>query len=109
MEEFDKALEEVISYIQNTKEYQTCITLKEQMNDNEEILNLIENIKKLQKKYINHNYDSSIKEELDCLEEKLNNIPIYHIYSSNLEKVNEKIETVKSTLNDYFSNLLNNK
>jgi cell fate (sporulation/competence/biofilm development) regulator YmcA (YheA/YmcA/DUF963 family) len=109
MEEFDKVLEEVISYIQNSKEYQTCISLKEQMKDNEELIELIDQIKKLQKKYINSNYDSSIKKELDSLEEKLNNIPIYHIYSCNLEKVNEMIDTVKITLNNYFSNLLNNK
>jgi len=109
MEEFNKSLEEVISYIQNSNEYQTCISLKEQMNDNEEIKELVNQIKILQKKYIRSDYDSTLKEELNQLEEKLNNIPVYHIYSSHLERVNEMIDTVKESLNQYFQELLNKK
>ena len=102
MEEFNKALEEVVSCIQNSSDYEMCISLKKQMNDNEELMNLIENIKKLQKKYIRSNYDNSIKKELDQLEEELNKILVYYIYSEHLEKVNEMIEFVKNCLNDYF-------
>ena len=109
MEEVYKCLDEVILSIQNTKEYQRCISLKEQMNDNPEILSLVEEVKNCQKKYIRSGYDSKIKEELDELENKLNSIPVYAVYLENLMKVNEMIEYVKEHLNDYFDTLFQKK
>ena len=64
-------------------------------------------IKNLQKKYIRSGYDSSIKSELDKLNEELFNIPIYKIYLDNLEVVNQKLDYVKDSLNDYFYKLFN--
>lgn len=101
-------LDEVVSVIKNSKEYKTCIDLKKQMDDNEDINSLVKKIKILQKKYIRTN-DKDIKSELDSLEKELNEIPIYHIYMDNLEKVNEMINYVKDELNDYFDLLLNEK
>ena len=75
------------------------------MDKNEEICRLVSDIKKLQKKYVKSNYDDSIKEELDKLESKLNDIPIYVEYNNYLEKVNEMIDFVKDELNDYFTEL----
>ena len=63
--------------------------------------------KNLQKKYIRSGYDSSIKSELDKLNEELFNIPIYKIYLDNLEVVNQKLDYVKDSLNDYFYKLFN--
>ena len=101
-------LNEIVEYIKNTKEYKTCIDLKIQMDDNEDINSLVKKIKILQKKYIRTN-DKDIKNELDSLEKELNEIPIYHIYMENLEKVNEMINYVKDELNNYFDLLLNEK
>lgn len=109
MEEYYKSLEEVISCISNSKEYKKCIELKEQMSNNSNITDLVKKIKDTQKKYIKSNYDSKIKNELDSLNKQLEEIPIYSIYSQNLEVVNEKIEYVKGYLNDYFNKLLNDK
>jgi len=77
-------LDEVVNTIKNSKEYKTCIELKSKMDSNEDINSLVKEIKKLQKKYINTN-DSNIKMKLDELENRLNEIPIYHIYLDNLE------------------------
>ena len=77
-------LDEVVNTIKNSKEYKTVIELKEKMNSNEDINSLVKKIKILQKKYIRTN-DKNIKLELDSLEKKLNEIPIYHIYMENLE------------------------
>ena len=109
MENVYKALENVIDCIKNSSDYQTCIALKEQMNQNDEIKEIVSRIKTLQKKYVQHYDDSSISEELDTLEKRLLEIPIYSIYSNHLEKVNERIEYLKDTLNDYFYQLLNEK
>ena len=107
MEEVFKRLDEVISCIQNTKEYQMCISLKKKMNENKEIVDLVEKVKVCQKKYIRSGYDSKIKKELEDLEECLNQIPIYAIYLENLSRVNKMIEYVKDSLNDYFDQLFN--
>ena len=108
MEELNNSLDEVIDYIKNTKEYKMCITLKEQMSDNEKLNNIIKRIKSLQKQYIRTN-DSKIKDELTLLEKELNEIPVYVIYNQNLDRVNEMINYVKERLNSYFDQLLNNK
>lgn len=109
MEDVYKALDEVIDCIQNTNEYQRCISLKEQMSQNEELVSLVEDVKKRQKQYIRSGYDSTIKKELEELEKKLNEIPIYTIYLENLSKVNEMIDYVRDSLNDYFYQLFNKK
>lgn len=102
----NEALNEVINTIINSDDYKKCIELKNTMSSNEELVSLIEKIKKLQKKYVNTN-DQEILVELEKLEEELNNIPIYVIYMQHLEKVNEKIEFVKDELNNYFYEVLN--
>lgn len=109
MEEVYKELDKVISCIMDSYEYKMCITLQDKMKDNDEISDLIEKVKDTQKKYIRSNYSDKIKKELDNYQERLENIPIYQIYLSNLKVVNEKIEIVKDILNDYFYNLLNEK
>ena len=68
---------------------------------------LIDYIKNLQKKYIKSNYDSDIKLELDKLNDELNNIPLYITYSENLEKVNQMISYVNDELTDYFYKIFN--
>ena len=108
MEELNNSLDEVINTIKDSKEYKTCIELKERMDNNSEIKNLVKEIKIKQKKYIKSN-DSNILNELKELENKLNEIPIYHVYLDNLEVVNNMINYVKDELNDYFYNLLNKK
>ena len=50
-----------------------------------------------------------IKKELDECEAKLNEIPIYNIYLEKLNQVNDMIDYVKDSLNNYFDQLLNKK
>lgn len=107
MENVYNALEKVISCIVESKDYKICISLKNQMSQNEEISTLIQTIKDTQKKYIRSNYDLKVKEELDTYEETLKNIPVYHIYNDSLERVNQMIDYVKESLNHYFEMLLN--
>lgn len=103
----NNALNDLVDYIKNSNEYKTCLELKDKMKDNDEVVALVKQVKLLQKKYIRSNYDKDIKKELDIINEKLNNIPIYVIYKQNLEKVNNMINVVKDELNNYFDKLLN--
>ena len=105
MENVSNRLEEVVSYIKNTEEYQRCMEIKTKMDSNQDIHHLVNEVKKYQKKYVQSNYDSSIKEKLDSLNQQLEEIPIYHSYIEELEKVNEMINYVRDSLNDYFTEL----
>ena len=107
VKQLNKALEEVITCITDSNDYKECIRLKSLMDKNNEIKELVEKIKELQKKYIRSGYDDSIKEELDSLEEKLYSIPIYFTYKRHLDEVNRMINYVKDEMNDYFYKLLN--
>lgn len=100
-------LQEVIVCITESEDYKKCISLKEKMSANHELIDLINDIKTLQKKYIKSSYSSEIKEKLDNLAEKINQIPIYVTYIKHLEKVNMMISLVKDELNQYFYKLLN--
>lgn len=101
----NKAVEEVISVIQKSDDYQKCLELKEKMKQNKELMQLIENIKEAQKRYIKNG--SQDKKEIQVLEEKLSNYPIYVLYQQHLEKVNSMISYVQDDLNEFFTQLLN--
>ncbi len=101
----NKAVEEVISVIQKSDDYQKCLELKEKMRQNKELMQLIENIKEAQKRYIKNG--SQDKKEIQVLEEKLSNYPIYVLYQQHLEKINSMISYVQDDLNEFFTQLLN--
>lgn len=109
MENLYKKLDDVILCIKESNEYKNVIDIKKKMDSNKELKKKINDIKLLQKKYVKSNYDSSVKKDLDKLNDELLEVPIYRIYLDNLSVVNEKIEYVKDSLNDYFYDLFNKK
>ena len=107
MENVNQAIDEIVNYIKSSSEYKNIISIKSQMCMNDELNSLISSIKKIKKKYVRSGYDFKYKEELDKLNEQLNEFPIYFIYQNNLEVINQKINYIKDTLNDYFYHLFN--
>lgn len=103
-----KAVSEVVSAITDSPEFKECIRLKEKMDKNSEIKELVETVKKLQKKYI-RTQDEAVKVELDKVQERLDSIPLYDSYQKKLAEVNRKIEFIKDELNNYFYNVVNKK
>ncbi len=104
--QLNKKLTDVIDTIINSRDYKACLEIKKKMGENEEVVNLVEKIKKLQKRYVNTN-DLKLLQELEKLENRLNDIPIYVVYMQHLEKVNQMINFVKDELNNYFYEVLN--
>ena len=109
VKQLNRALNDVVDYIKDSNEYKTCLDLKKKMSANEEVNALVRQVKILQQKCIKSNYNKEIKKELDEINKRLDDIPIYVIYKQNLEKVNNMINTVKDELNNYFDDLLNKK
>lgn len=102
-----QSIDDLINTIVNSKEYKICTELKEKMSTNKEILQLINDIKILQKKYIKSNYNEEFEQKLKEKGERLNEIPIYLLYNENLKAVNDMISIVNDGLNEYFSSKLN--
>ena len=84
------SIDELVNYIINTKEYKDCIKYKKEMENDKDILDKVNSIKKLQKEFVRSN-NSDIKDKLDLLEEELNNNDLYTKYNQNLEVVNQMI------------------
>jgi len=94
----------IIDYIKNTFEYKRVIELKEEINNNKDLMNKINEVRLMQQEYVKKNIE---KKELNKKIKELNNIPIYNEYNRNLEIVNEKLDYIKEYLNDYFNEVLN--
>lgn len=104
VKQLNNAIDDVISVIVNSKDYQQCLQLKDKMKKNQELMKLIEDLKKAQKEYVKSGIG---KEKIDSLEEELYQFPIYVVYMEHLEKVNDMLSYVEEDLNDYFYQLMN--
>ena len=107
MENVYKQLDRVINTIKDSDDYKKCIEIKNKMNNNTELDDMIERVKKLQKKIVNNPDSIDLENEYNELNNKLNDIPIYHEYLYYLDRVNEMIIYVKDSLNDYFVEIIN--
>ena len=101
----NKKLEEVIAVIMDSNDYKECVSLKEKMLKNKELMSLINTLKEKQKEYIKSGCCN--KETLEYLETQIYDIPLYSIYMEHLKNVNKMISYVQDDLNDYFYHLFN--
>ena len=98
------SIDDLVKYIINTNEYKNCIKYKKEMENDKDILDKVNSIKKLQKEFVNTN-NSDIKDKLDLLEKELNNNDLYTKYNQNLEIVNQMISYVKLIQNNSILNV----
>ena len=97
-------IDDIIDYICGRDEYKKCLDLKKKMDKNTKITTLIKEIKTLQKQSVREGKKNN---KLKDLEKELNSIPIYVDYNNNLKVVNEMLNYVNTSLNDYFYKKLN--
>ena len=102
----NKALDAVILSITESDDFIDCIRIKEKMDNNNEIKELVDLIKVLQKKYVK-TMDDNVKRQLNDVQMQLDNIPLYDSYQKKLSEVNKKIDIIKDELNDYFYKVVN--
>ena len=99
-------LSSIISEIKESSEYKKVILLKEKIEKDKKLVKLINDIKVLQKKYVNNMNDSQIKAELDIMNDNLNKNSQFVEYNYYLDIVNKKIDLVRDKINDYFSDIV---
>ncbi len=104
----EKELNNIINFIKESPSCKNSILLKAKLDTNDEVIDKVNKIKKLQKEYVKSNFlNKEIKEEIDSLNEKLLEIPLYNEYIKNLNVVNKDILLVQDSLNKYFEELFN--
>ena len=102
----DNGVNELFEAINNSKEYQDYLKIKEVLEKDENIISLIEEIKVLQQESVNleFNGDPKYKEIDKVIEEKatiLNNNPVYQEYLNKIEEFNDVLTTSSKMLENY--------
>ena len=97
-------VDEIISFITKTEEYQKYLLLKDKLEHNERIITLIRKVKVLQKDVVHH---LDKKNELNEILKELNNEPLYREYNNTLDEVNNYYNIVENRINKYFNDIMN--
>jgi len=104
-------IEEIVDIIKNSDEYKKYIEISLKMKNNKEIMNLIDEVKSLQKKAVKEesfgNNISSIEEEINKKIKQLEGYPIYLEYTYLQEDLDKSISLVKTTIENYINNITN--
>lgn len=97
-------VDEIINLIKNSDDYQKYLLLQKKMNNNKNLINLINEVKSLQKDIVHgKDKESELKEKMNLLD----NDPLYREYNNTLSEINNKFAIVENTLNNYFDKKLN--
>ena len=97
-------VDEIISLIENSDDYQKYLFLKEQIDKNKEVKKLINEVKILQKDVVHHlKKENELKKKMD----ELNNHPLYREYNNTLLEINNVYAIIENSLNKYFQDKLN--
>ena len=102
-----KKIDELISLIKKTDDYQRYLFLKEEMKKNDTLMGLIIQIKKEEqiriKKEYNHEDITENNEIVDKLNNELLGYPIYQEYLYLQEDINNELQNIRKILEDSFN------
>lgn len=102
--EISKKIDEIINEIENSKEYQKYLILKDKISKDKELTSLINKVRIAQKDYVHHLIK---KDELDDFTHELNDYPLYREYMNTLSEINNTYGIIELSLNNYFQSKLN--
>ena len=105
MNNIKKEVDKLFDDFEKSKLYQDYLSIKIQMNNNEEIIDIIEEIKRLQK-IIANTKDLSIENKLEELNKRLESYPIYQDYIEIIDKINNELYIISSQFDRYFNEIL---
>ena len=104
----ESSIEELFNSINNSNEYKEYKLIVDTLESNKEVIDLIEEIKKLQKEAVKleYKYDDKYLEVDKIIKEKeeiLNNNKDYQEYLSKLKKFNNTLLASSSLIEDYVT------
>lgn len=85
--------------------YKDYISAKEKLENNKEIMDIINEIKRLQKIATN-NKDEVVEQKIKELYDELNSYPLYQSYLVLKDEINEELFMVKDQFEKYFNEIL---
>ena len=94
----------MINEIETSELYQKYLSLKEKINGNKELMELINKVRIMQKDVLHKVED---KDKLDLLVNELNNHPLYREYNNTIYEINNIYGIIESNLNNYFDKIIN--
>ena len=103
--------DELVEYIKNSKTFKKYQELKEQVKENTKIMNLINEVKTLQKKAVKKEYNkedvADINNQISNKLKELDSYPIYKEMTYLEEDLNNLFVTIKDMLDIYISKQIN--
>lgn len=106
-EEIILKVKELTNKIKEDKLYQDYMKLRQELKKDENITQTIEEIKRLQRKYVKTNYqDKEVLEKINNLTNELEKIPLYAIYQQKEEELNNNLVFINEGLKDTFSSIV---
>ena len=105
MNKIKKDIDKLFSELKEKEVYKNYVSVKKQLEDNKEISNIINEIRRLQK-IVTNNEDDNIEIDLKKLYDKLNSYPIYQSYIAIKEELEEELFNIKEPLEKYFNDIL---
>lgn len=105
MDSINKKIDDLFNNLEESKLYNDYLKIKKQLEQDNEIMNLIEEIKRYQKILAN-NDDKSVENKLKELKLKLESYPIYQSYLNIKEDLENELFEIKDTFEKYFKDIL---
>ena len=97
-------IDEINKEIETSEIYQKYLSLKEQIENNKELVELINKVRVTQKDVV---HQKKKEKELQELVDELNNHPLYREYNNTLYEINNIYGIIESSLNNYFERIIN--
>lgn len=107
----ENGISELFNSIESSSEYQEYLKIKTILESDQNVLNLVEEIKKLQQKstILEYNNDPKYLEldkEIEQKVKKLNEMPIYNKYLQAMEEFNQTLKMSSSLISNYVDNII---
>lgn len=102
--EIETKIDEIINEIKSSDLYKKYLLLKDKINSNKELMELINKVKVMQKDLVHKKVK---KEDLDKVMDELDNNPLYREYNNCLYEINNTYGIIESSLNNYFDKIIN--
>ena len=108
MNDIEEKIDELFDDFEKSKLYKDYLRVQDKMANDEEIMSIINEIKKFQKISAN-NKDNSVELKINGLYKKLEFYPIYQSYLIMHDEIEEELFMIKEIFDKYFMDLLSLK
>lgn len=105
MNNIESKIDELFDELEDSKLYKDYVKVKESLENNNEIMDLINEIKRYQKISAN-NKDESVDGKIKKLYDELNSYPLYQSYLIIKEELEEKLFMIKNIFENTFNDML---